>query len=284
MQAVSQAGTAEAGDPRVPARQAIACLDLTTLNADDRPAEIGVLAALAARARAVSGNAPATLCVFARLLPTARWALRERGMGGLRLASVCNFPHGGVAARVTGDEVARALELGADEIDVVLPWRALLAGDEAAVRALLLAARRACDAHAWRQSARKHMRVAPPLLKVILETGELVEANAIRRASEIALDAGADFLATSTGTTAIGATPAAVELMADVVRARASAAGIKVSGGVRTLDDAARYLAIAARAFGADAPAPARLRIGASALLGPLLAPWSAVVDAGADA
>ena len=146
----------------------------------------------------------------------------------------------------------------------MLPWRALQGGDEAGVAGLLQAVRAAC---------------AGSTLKVILETGELLDAALIERASRLALDAGADFLKTSTGKTPTGATPAAAEAMLRAIVAHPAArdrAGLKVSGGIRRVADALPYLALCRQYLGdaalqppgfGERRQPPRFRIGASSLL-----------------
>jgi deoxyribose-phosphate aldolase len=239
------------------ARLALHCLDLTSLREDDDATSI---TALAARADTPHG-APAALCVYPAWLGTARSALAARGLGSVRLATVVNFPHGTAAAGTVVDEVAQALAAGADEIDVVYPWRALRDGDARAGEQLLAAVRRACEAGG-----------RPLPLKVILETGELVEPALIRTACRAALAAGADFLKTSTGKTQHHASPQAVTLMLEAIVADGRRAGLKVSGGVADLAQVQVYLALAAAAYGADALSPRTLRFGASSLLPRLLA------------
>ena len=134
---------------------------------------------------------------------------------------------------------------------MVLPWRALLAGDAAAARALLDAVRAACPGST---------------LKVILETGELQQPARIERAARLALDAGADFLKTSTGKVALGATLPAAEAMLRALRGHPQA-GLKLSGGLRRVADLLPYLELIERERGAEALQPQRFRIGASSLL-----------------
>jgi deoxyribose-phosphate aldolase len=227
------------------ARIALACLDLTSLNDADREADI---VALAARARGPCG-APAALCVWPRFVALAR----REAPAGVAIAAVANFPHGGtdIAAAVRDTEAIVAA--GGHEVDLVLPWRALLAGDERAAAAVLAAVRRACEG----------LR-----LKVILESGELPDAASMGRAAALALAEGADFLKTSTGKTAHGATPAAARVLLETIAATpGSTAGFKASGGVRTVADAAPYIALVRELLGPGAVGPQRLRLGASALL-----------------
>ena len=232
------------------ARTALACLDFTSLNdADDAAA----IAALCARAAGPAGP-PAALCVWPRWVAQAKAA----APAGVRVAAVANFPEGGsdVAAAVAD---ARAIvAAGGDEVDLVLPWRALLAGGAAAAAsaaALVLAVRAAC---------------AGRTLKLIIEAGDLATPALIHQASLIGLDAGVDFLKTSTGKTATGATPAAARVMLAAIAGhpRGAAVGFKASGGIRTVADAAVYIALVRELLGADAATPQRLRFGASGLLG----------------
>ncbi len=109
------------------------------------------------------------------------------------------------------------------------------------------------------------------LLKVILETGELRSPAAIRTAADLALAAGADFLKTSTGKSTVSATPEAARILLDAVRASGRPAGVKISGGLRSVADAATYLALADRAMGPAWARPATFRLGASSLFGVLM-------------
>jgi deoxyribose-phosphate aldolase len=195
---------------------------------------------------------------------TARRELNARGLSAVRVATVVNFPRGDAGPDDVVAEVAEALALGADEIDVVYPWRALQAGDAHAGEHLLARVRAACDAG---------LRGAGQVpLKVILETGELQDAALITTASRTALAAGADFLKTSTGKTAHHASPEAVAVMLAAIDADGRRAGLKVSGGVGRIEDVQTYLALAAATYGAPALGPKTLRFGASSLLPALVA------------
>lgn len=230
------------------ARRALAALDLTDLS---EAADASGLDRLCARAVTPHG-AVAAVCVWPRFVARAVAALKG---GGVKVATVANFPAGGEAITPVIDEIAASVAAGADEIDVVIPWRALAEGREAPMVALLTQARAA---------------TAGRCLKTILESGELADPDLIARASALALDAGADFLKTSTGKTATSATPQAAGTMLRAIAARGARAGFKASGGVRTLDDAIVYLDLAEKIIGTSAPA--RFRIGASGLIDALLA------------
>jgi len=229
------------------ARMALACLDLTSLNAGDTESDI---AALCARAQGPFGPV-AAVCVWPRLAAFARQQLPA----SIAVAAVANFPDGSAdverAVRETGDIV----QSGAQEVDLVLPYAKLLQGDDQAVSQLLAVVRKAAQGLK---------------LKVILETGALVGGAHILRASRLSLDAGADFLKTSTGKTTISATPEAARVMLGAIAADAGAAarvGFKPSGGIRTVADAAQYIALTEEYLGSAALTPQRFRIGASSVL-----------------
>jgi deoxyribose-phosphate aldolase len=172
------------------------------------------------------------------------------------VAAVANFPDGGADHARAVRDTAEIVRAGANEVDVVLPYSRLVAGDDAAVSELLQAVRAAC----------------PGLtLKVILETGVLQTEALIRRACELSIDAGADFLKTSTGKTPVSATLYAAKTMLQAIAVHPGAAsrvGFKASGGIRTVVEAATYFSLVAQILGPQALVPSRLRIGASSLLG----------------
>ena len=151
---------------------------------------------------------------------------------------------------------------GANEIDVVLPWRAFLQGKHDVAHALLLAV-------AQETKPQAH-------LKVILETGELKDPQLIRQASELAIECGADFIKTSTGKTPVSATPEAARAMLQVIRASGKKVGFKASGGIRSFEDAKLYLALCDEIMGPEWAKPETFRFGASGLLDALLERLSA--------
>jgi deoxyribose-phosphate aldolase len=232
------------------ARQALACLDLTSLaDGHDQVGGEREVEQLCARAEGPSWRQgrTAAVCVWPRLAGLARSLLPP----AIRVAAVANFPDGSSdTARAVRDAAAIA-SAGAQEVDVVIPYR-----DLAAAPVLLAAVRRECQGLT---------------LKVILETGELADAALINQAARIALDAGADFLKTSTGKRPVSATPAAARLLLQAIAgaspAQRARVGFKPAGGIRTVADAAVYMALTTEWLGANAVAPARFRIGASGLL-----------------
>lgn len=233
------------------AARALALLDLTELS---DTADAAGLAALCAKAVSTPGPV-AAICIWPRFVAQARAIL---GNSPVRIATVVNFPDGGTDVDAVVAETKAALAAGADEIDLVLPWRAYLsthhqepAGTLIAHSVMLWAMREACEGKT---------------LKVILETGEYPDLDAIRGASELAIAAGADFIKTSTGKTAHSASPRAVRTMLEVIAKADRPVGLKPSGGIRTLADAAAYLALADEIMGPDWARPETFRFGASGL------------------
>lgn len=226
------------------AARALSLLDLTDLS--DQASETGTLQ-LCARAVATPGPV-AAVCIWPRFVDVARQALRG---SPVKIATVVNFPAGGTNCTIVAGDVAEALGDGADEIDLVLPWRAFLDGDHEIAREMVASAKDQCG---------------DKLLKVILETGEYPDLESVKHASELAIAAGADFIKTSTGKTAHSASLPAVETMLGVIKAAARPVGIKPSGGIRTLGDASAYLGLADSIMGPDWARPQSFRFGASGL------------------
>lgn len=236
---------------------AIRCIDLTTLEGRDSP---GRVRSLCAKAAAPGGGAPpvAAVCVYPNLVAIAKAALAGTGV---KVASVATaFPSGLSSLDVKLRDTEAALQAGADEIDMVIDRGAFLAGDETRVFTEIVAVKALCgDVH----------------LKVILETGELGSYDATRRACDIALDAGADVIKTSTGKVGVNATlPTALamaEALRDFYRRTGQRRGLKVAGGVRNTKTAIAYLVLIDETLGDPWLDPDRFRIGASALLDDLL-------------
>lgn len=223
-------------------------LDLTSLNDGDDAATVR---ALAAKAVVTDGRHVAALCINPDLVEVAVEAVAGTGV---LVATVANFPAGADDPDAAAREAAAAVAAGADEVDVVAPWQAHAAGDAEAVARLVRATAEACDGRT---------------LKVILETGSHTDAGATRAMADAALESGAHFLKTSTGKVGPGASPEAAQVLLEAVR-DFGRGGVKVSGGVRTADDADAYVAQAERILG-TAVTPQTYRIGASSLLDALL-------------
>jgi len=197
----------------------------------------------------------AAVCVWPRFVRRARANLDG---GPVRIATVANFPSGAEAPASVAETIDRALGDGADEIDLVLDYRAFLAGNTRA------AAERV---ETVRNGLPRGIR-----LKVILETGELGGPDTIRAAAHLAATAGADFLKTSTGKVKVNATLESARILMEIARDAGRPIGVKPSGGIRTTDDAAAYLALADEVFGPGWATPTTFRFGASGLLDDLLA------------
>ncbi len=236
---------------------AIACMDLTTLEGKDTPEKVR---GLCARGIAPAPGAPsvAAICVYPNLVATAAAALAR---SSVKVASVATaFPSGLSPLATKLRETVDAVAAGADEIDMVIDRGLFLAGEHGRVHDEIVAVKSACG---------------PASLKVILEVGELGSYEAIRRACDIALAAGADFVKTATGKLPISSTPPIALLMCESIRDHAHRtgreAGLKLAGGIRSTKSALGYLALVNETLGAAWLAPGRFRIGASSLLDDLL-------------
>lgn len=236
------------------AQRALSLMDLTTLNDDDTDQKV---IDLCHQAQSPAGHT-AAICIYPRFIPIARKTLREIGADAVRIATVTNFPHGNDDIEIAVAETKAAVAYGADEVDVVFPYRALMAGNEQIGFDLVKACKAACGEHV--------------LLKVIIESGELKTDALIRKASELSIDAGADFIKTSTGKVPVNATIEAARLMMTVIKEKNTAVGFKPAGGVRDAEQAALFLDTAAEILGQDWVSPRTFRFGASSLLTNLLA------------
>lgn len=244
------------------ARLAISLVDLTNLTDDCDAAAIDVLCDRALRA------GTAAVCVWPDFVAQAAARLDDHP---ITVATVVNFPSGDERPFATGVLTDRALDDGADEIDVVLPYRWFANGDRARADAVLSTVRAATEGRA--------------LMKVILETGELVAPGLIADAARFAIDHGADFVKTSTGKTKVSATPEAARIMLDAIAATGRTVGLKPSGGISTAADADGYLTLAESVMGPEFLRPRTFRFGASGVLDALLdaAGESAVAGASPD-
>jgi deoxyribose-phosphate aldolase len=238
----------------------ISMMDLTTLEGKDTAGKVLSLCrkAMTPLDRDTSLPSCAAVCVYPNHVPTAKRALAG---SGVKVASVATaFPSGQSPLSVKLDDTRRAVELGADEIDMVIDRGAMLSGDYAKVFDEIAATKEACGA--------AH-------LKVILETGELGSYDVVRRASEIGIAAGGDFIKTSTGKIQPAATPAVTLVMLETIRdhyyATGRKIGMKPAGGVRTAKQALHYLVIVKETLGDAWLTPDLFRFGASALLNDVL-------------
>ncbi|MBG0790968.1 MAG: deoxyribose-phosphate aldolase [Desulfovibrionaceae bacterium] len=249
---VDQARQAPAS--RACARHALACMDLTSLDGNDTDEKI---IDLCARANGPAGRV-AAVCVYGRFVPLA---CRKLAGTGVKVASVCNFPHGGADAHAAVTEARVLVASGADEVDVVLPYKRYMAGDEDRAVSFIEQIRSACGEKA--------------LLKVILETSQIQSLRMIESASRDVILAGADFIKTSTGKVPGGAqldvAATMLSVIADMQPRVDRPLGFKPSGGIRTVAQAAGYLHLADSIMGQDWANPDTFRFGASSLLDDVL-------------
>jgi deoxyribose-phosphate aldolase len=239
---------------------AISMIDLTTLEGQDTPGKVRALCAKAMRPDPADRTAPrvAAICVYPDMVSVAA---HELAGSGVHLASVATaFPSGRAALPVKLADTRDAVAAGADEIDMVIDRGAFLSGRYLEVFEEIVAVKEAIgDAH----------------LKVILETGELVTYDNVRRASWLAMLAGGDFIKTSTGKISPAATLPVTLVMLEAVRdfrdSMGHQVGVKAAGGIRTTKDAIKYLVLVNETAGDDWLEPDWFRIGASSLLNDLL-------------
>jgi len=237
-------------DLKQTARRALASLDLTDLADDCDAAAIERLSA-----RAVTAHGPvAAVCIWPRFVAQAGPLLAGTEV---RIATVVNFPSGNEPPEIVEADIRYASADGADEIDLVLPYRALAAGRDGEARAIVALAR----------------ATAPgAVLKVILETGELRDPGLIEHAATLAIAEGADFIKTSTGKVSLNATPEAARIMLEAIAGSGRPVGLKPAGGIKSVADAGEYLALADEIMGPGWATPKRFRLGASGVLDAILA------------
>jgi deoxyribose-phosphate aldolase len=223
-------------------QQLFKLLDITRLQENDNVELFGNwLTSLPA----VSG---AAYCVYPQYLPNLlSWPARQPAMA---LATVVNFPSGNEATDHVCEQIQQAIALGAAEIDCVLPYKALLRGEHGFVKNFLYDVRQAS---------------AGQCLKIIIESGELVTAQQVAKASELAIEGGADFVKTSTGKVPVGVTAEAARIILTVIAAANREVGFKASGGVRTIEQALALVSLYEEITGKIALSSG-IRIGASTL------------------
>jgi deoxyribose-phosphate aldolase len=239
---------------------AVSMIDLTTLEGQDTAGKVRALCAKAVRPDPADATCPrvAAICVYPDMVATAKEAL---GDSGVHVASVATaFPSGRSSLDIKLQDTRDAVAAGADEIDMVIDRGAFLAGDYQRVFDEIVAVKQACgSAH----------------LKVIMETGELMTYDNVRRASWLSMLAGAAFIKTSTGKVQPAATMPVTLVMLEAVRdfreATGRQVGVKPAGGISTAKDAIRYLVMVNEMVGDDWLDPDWFRFGASRLLNDLL-------------
>ena len=241
-------------------RLVVSMVDLTTLEGQDTP---GKVAQLAAKAVCPAPDRPempscAALCVYPARIPDARRALDGSGVAVASVAT--GFPAGQTPLELKLEETRQAVAAGADEIDMVIARDAYLAGDDARVVREVEEVKAACG---------------PAHLKVILETGELANYDQVRKASLIAMFAGADFIKTSTGKVSVNATLPVTLCMLEAIRdfyhVTGKKIGMKPAGGIANAKLALAYLVVLYETLGGDWMNPDLFRFGASSLLNDVL-------------
>ena len=248
---------------------AVSMMDLTTLEGKDTPGKIAYLCRKALRPLDPKYNVPScgAVCVYPNMVRYARRFLGHTS--AVRVASVATgFPSGQFPLRTRLEEVRRAVADGADEIDMVIDRGAFLAGNHAKVFDEVAAVKAVCgSAH----------------LKVILETGELVTYDNVRLASDIAMQAGADFIKTSTGKVSPAATMPVTLVMLEAIRDYFFTTGIRIgmkpAGGIRTAKQALAYLVMVKETLGDDWLTPDLFRFGTSTLVNDVLMQIVKTVD-----
>ncbi|MBU6352944.1 MAG: deoxyribose-phosphate aldolase [Actinomycetales bacterium] len=243
---------------------AIRMVDLTTLEGADTPGKIRSLCAKAVRPDPSDPTVPhvGAVCVYNDMVSQARTSLDQIGGNDIPVAAVSTaFPSGRASIEVKKRDTQDAIEAGAAEIDMVIDRGAFLAGRWGEVFEEIRIIKEVCGQRAH--------------LKVILETGELVTYDNVRKASYLAMLAGADFIKTSTGKVSPAATAPVVLVMLEAVRdfyrLSGKRIGVKPAGGIRTTKDAIKQLVLVKETAGSEWLTPTLFRIGASALLNDLL-------------
>jgi deoxyribose-phosphate aldolase len=223
----------------------IPLIDLTCL---DEQATESTIEQLCAKAITPFGPV-AAVCIYPQFISLARQGLAGSSVA---IATVVNFPHGSDALKTVLTDIENAISSGATEIDVVIPYHFYLSQERTKVQTFLNACRKTCSVK----------------LKTILETGALHSAELIAIASADAIDAGVDFIKTSTGKIPTGATPDAAAIMfASIKLVKNSSTGFKASGGIRHINQAMHYLELATTILGENWISPETFRFGASSLL-----------------
>lgn len=230
------------------AKRALACLDFTRLDEQDEEQDIKVFL----QQLSADKSLPAAICIYPQWLTYVRTYMQMHFSQTPALATVTNFPGGDQPLDEVLQQTELALALGADEVDLVLPYKLLQAGDEQTPLDYVRRSKALCAGRAR--------------LKVIIESGEL-SLPQVAQATDIAIAGGADFVKTSTGKVAVNATLEAAKVMLEQIKQSGQDVGLKVSGGVRTLAQAQQYLDLADKEMGEHWLTPAHFRFGASALL-----------------
>lgn len=230
-------------------------LDVTRLQDDDDPEQMSLWLDSVQQ----SDLAPAALCIYPRFLSLLQARASWLSEKAIARATVVNFPGGQLGTEQVCQQIEAARELSADEIDCVLPYQDLMAGKIGAVKSFLIDVRQACG---------------PAVLKVIIESGELITAQQVARATELVVDSGADFVKSSTGKVPVGLTDEAAQIILTVLAGADPVVGFKASGGIRSIEHGLTLVDMYQTITGREATAQ-NFRIGASSLFQELVAAQS---------
>ncbi|WP_122666665.1 deoxyribose-phosphate aldolase [Pseudomonas viridiflava] len=234
-------------------RQAIGLFDLMALDVNDTEARVIGLCQ-----RAMTPLGPiAAICVYPRFVLLARTTLDRLLHRDIRVVAVVNFPYGSPGIEAVVSETRAAVMSGADEIDMVYPFRTLLSGDQQTGKDMIAACRAACGPNT--------------VLTVTLEVGDLRDPQIIRHACQGAILAGANFIKTSTGKLVNPPTPQAVRIMLECIVDVGGQVGLKLCGGLRTLAEARLFIDMARARFGPQWVSAQRVRLVGSSLLDDIL-------------
>lgn len=226
--------------------QLVQLLDVTRLQDEDDSTQMELWLDSVQQA----GLSPAALCIYPAFLPSLQARKSWLNATGIATATVVNFPGGQLGSDQVCQQIEDARQQGADEIDCVLPYQDLMAGKIGSVKSFLIDVRQACG---------------PAVLKIIIESGELITAQQVARATELVVDCGADFVKSSTGKVPVGLTDEAAQIMLTVLAGADRVVGFKASGGVRTIEHGLALVDMYQSITGREANAK-HLRIGASGL------------------
>ncbi|MBQ4839231.1 deoxyribose-phosphate aldolase [Pseudoalteromonas luteoviolacea] len=231
------------------AKHVLELMDLTSLNEDDT--EKSILEMLDSIDEDVA--LPAAVCVYPQFVALCKKHLSSRGWYSVKVATVTNFPCGEQPLSQVLAQTQQAIDDGADEIDLVMPYNQVIAGDPDTPWQYVRSSKEVCGSSVQ--------------LKVIIESGVLDTPELIAQASDIAILAGADFIKTSTGKVAVNATLAATQVMLERIKINGKPVGFKAAGGVKTVAQACPYLDVACQIMGRGWVEKANFRFGASSLL-----------------
>ena len=234
------------------AQQILSLIDLTSLNDNDQLINIEKLCKQTTNS---FGHVPA-ICIYSRFITYAKEQLKQINPN-VKIATVTNFPHGSSDIELAIYETKLAIQRGADEVDIVFPYHDLIHGNTKIGFDMVKEAKLACG---------------DKTLKVIIESGELKSEALIRNASTISIEAGCDFIKTSTGKVAVNATLEAAKIMLDTIKSTGSKCGFKAAGGIKTVTEAEKYLQLANSIMGNTWVNSNTFRFGASSLLQDVIA------------